>query len=125
MMSAFATALLLAATGLALPDADVCNGQGQDSCDSGPSDDPSLLSHQIRRMRAGSHGNCDVPDGSGDTCSALKYADIHGFDLENHQMQGKEDWDKCCQKCSENPACHAWTFHWDQKRCYLKSNPPF
>merc|ERR1719264_274439 len=127
MMPAFAALALLVATGLALPDAEVCSGQGGDSCDAESSDDPSLLSHQIRRVISDVR-NCDgTSTNSGSMSTALKYADIDGYDLTQGgtEMESKEDWVKCSKVCSDTYGCHAWTFHWDQKRCYPKANAPF
>jgi hypothetical protein len=129
-MLAFAAAVLLA-TGLALPDADVCVG---DACDAESSDDPSLLSHQIRRVTLSDPNKCDPPPTNHSDLSdvnsmkqALKYADIKGYDLKYGKihMESTEDWDKCANNCSARPDCHAWTFHWGDKTCYLKSNPAF
>lgn len=127
MMLAFAALALLAATGLAVPDAEVCNGQGGDSCDAESSDDPSLLAHQIRRVTS-KHKNCPGTNtNSGNMITALKYADIEGYDMTDGGIQfgSQEDWGLCAQRCTDTYGCHAWTFVWDTMRCYPKANAEF
>merc|ERR1712217_284192 len=90
----------------------------------------SLLSHQIRRVTSDPVNKCDAPPtdhSSGSMMTALKYADIKGYDVPQGkiEMESKEDWDKCAQNCSARRDCHAWTFHWGDKTCYLKANPAF
>merc|ERR1711920_886947 len=114
--------MLLAAKGLALSDTDVCNGG---SCEAESSDDPSLLSYRIRRVRT---ADCDssTMTNSGKMDTALMKADIGGNDLDKGTIHFDEkEYKLCAAACSDKSDCHAWTFHWDQQNCYLKGNAPF
>merc|ERR1712003_579032 len=129
MKSALKVAVFFAATGKVFSDGKVCDGEGQEACDAESSDDPSLLSHQIRRVTTSEIGKCDpapTDHSGGSMRTALKYADIDGHDIDNFKMTDKEQWEKCADACSrKSPICHAWTFHWGDAWCYLKSNPAF
>jgi len=122
MSPAKVAVVLLAATGLALSDPDVCSG---DSCDTESTDDPSLLAHRIRRV---TDDDCPATTHSGHMDTGILHSDIDFPLIEGNNtihFPDKEMWKECAGVCSERPDCHAWTFHFHQQNCYLKGDVSF